>query len=159
MIIFDLENRSCTSSIDLKGIGSTFDNIAFRSKDHIYRMPKDLALPCSPPMPAYAPPTCLQATLLTLYSSAIAIQPATKKSDLPPLSGTPPLKPCKPGQVEELTEDESCLVDETLNVFGVDLREYIELQRGESVYEKFMREEGLIESLWGLTKRKSRNGV
>jgi len=40
----------------------------------------------------------------------------------------------------------------------VDLRDYLETQRGKSVYEKFMREEGLNEKLWRLGQEKVKEG-
>jgi len=40
----------------------------------------------------------------------------------------------------------------------VDLRDYLETQRGGSVYEKFMREEGLNEKLWRLGQEKVKEG-
>jgi len=154
---FDLAIRSRTSSLDLTGIGSTFDNIPFRSRDRIYRMPKELAFPRSPPTPSYAPPNCIQANLLILHSSVTAVKSSTKTSNHPSLSGSPPLKPRKQDQLK-LSENENCLLGEKRNVFGVDLRDYLETQRGKSVYEKFMREEGLNEKLWRLGQEKVKEG-
>ncbi|PVH70326.1 hypothetical protein DL98DRAFT_540929 [Cadophora sp. DSE1049] len=127
------------SPLDLTGIGSTFDSIPFRSKHHVYRMPKELALPISP------------LVLVTIT----AVKASTKSPVLPTLSENIPLKNCKQNQ-EKLTGHEDALLDDKVSVFGVDLDGYTEVQRGGSVYERFMREEGVNERLWYFGQQESR---
>lgn len=120
--------KLCTPLLDLAGTGSTFDSIPFRSKHHIYKMPNELALPFS----------SIKLPPITRVTSPTKTCRPSKSSKIP--DPNPPKE-----NFAEVVGHEDTHLKQKVMVSGVDLDEFAEVQTGESVYERFMREESLAE--------------
>ncbi|KAG4442196.1 hypothetical protein IFR05_002306 [Cadophora sp. M221] len=127
----------CSPPADLFGTGAQFERIPFRSKEDVYCMPKELALPIPP------------------SNSSNSVKPIRCLPSKPHLPGglSVDLNSLETGKQScgnlEALEDRDASREDNIIISGIDLSSFLKEVRGESVVERFMREENVIERIWG----------